>query len=112
MHVLNNHQCSVMVRLPKSCALTWWRGFREMVILEGIPVGTLVTDGFNCAEQFWVKIQTNLNTSSSGLGLGEGLMSDIRKQVSLLKTRTLFKTAGEGYRALFITEREEPRVAM
>jgi len=92
-----------MVRLPKSCALTWWRGLRAMVILKAIPVGTLVPDGFNCAEQFWARIQTNRNTSSSRLGVGEGLMSYPRKQVSLLKTRALFKMAGEGYRALFIT---------
>ena len=31
----------------------WWRGLRAMVILKAIPVGTLVPDGFNCAEQFW-----------------------------------------------------------
>ena len=39
-------------------------------------------------------------------------MSHPRKQVSLLKTRALFKMAGEGYTALFITEREEARVGM
>lgn len=101
-------QCSVMVRIPKSCALTWWRGLRAMVILKAIPVGTLVPDGFNCAEQFWARIQTNRSTS----GVGEGFMSHPRKQVSLLKTRALFKMAGEGYRALFITEREKARVGM
>ena len=100
------------MHLPKSCALTWWRGLRAMVILKAIPVGTLVPGGFNCAEQFWTRIQTNHSTSSSGLGVGEGLMSHPRKQVSLLKTRALFKMAGEGYTALFITEREEARVGM
>ena len=99
------------MHLPKSCALTWWRGLRAMVILKAIPVETLVPGGFNCAEQFWTRIQTNHSTSSSGLGVGEGLMSHPRKQV-LLKTSALFKMAGEGYRALFITEREEARVGM
>ena len=60
---------------------------------------------------FWARIQTNRNTSSSGLGVGEG-MSHPHKQVSLLKTRALFKMAGGGYRALFITEREKGRVGM
>ena len=83
-----------------------------MVILKAIPVGTLVPDGFNCAEQFWTRIQTNHGTSSSRLGVGERLISHPRKQVSLLKTRALFKMAGEGYRALFITEREKARVGM
>ena len=83
-----------------------------MVLLKAIPVGTLVPGGFNCAEQFWTRIQTNHSTSSSGLGVGEGLMSHPLKQMSLLKTRALFKMAGEGYRALFITEREEARVGM
>ena len=83
-----------------------------MVLLKAIPVGTLVPGGFNCAEQFWTRIQTNHSTSSSGLGVGEGLMSHPLKQVSLLKTRALFKMAGEGYRALLITEREEARVGM
>ena len=108
-------QCSVMVRLPKSCALTWWPGLRAMVILKAIPFGTLVLGGFNCAEQFWARIQTNRSTSSSRLGVGEGLLSHPRKQVSLfmlLKTRALFKMAGEGYRALFIIEREKARVGM
>lgn len=88
----------MIVLLPKSCALTWWRGLRAMVILK--------------AAQFWTRIQTNHTTSSSGLGVGEGLMSHPLKQVSLLKTRALFKMAGEGYRALLITEREEARVGM
>ena len=107
MHVLNNSSVFCDSAPPKSYALTWWRGLRAMVILKTIPVGTLVpaAGGFNCAEQFWAKIQTNRNTSSSGLGVGEGLMSHPRKQVPLLKTRALFKMAGEGYRALFITER-------
>ena len=83
-----------------------------MVLLKAIPVGTLVPGGFNCAEQFWTRIQTNHSTSSSGLGVGEGLMSHPLKQMSLLKTRALFKMAGEGYRALFITEREEARLGM
>ena len=61
---------------------------------------------------FWARIQTTRNTSSSRLGVGEGLMSHPRKQVSLLKTRALFKMAGGGYRALFITEREKGRVGM
>ena len=100
------------MRLLKSCALTWWRGLRAMVILKAIPVGTLVPGGLNCAEQFWARIQTNRSTSSSGLGVGEELMSHPRKQVSLLKTRALFKMTGEGYRALFITEREKARVGM
>ena len=101
-----------MVHLLKSCALTWWRGLHAMVILKAIPVETLVPGSFNCAAQFWTRIQTSHTTSSSGLGLGEGLMSHPLKQVSLLKTRALFKMAGEGYRALFITEREEARVGM
>lgn len=67
-----------------------------MVILKAIPVGTLVPGGFNCAEQFWAKIQTNRKTSSSGLGVGKGLMSHPRKKVSFLKLRKLFKIAGEG----------------
>ena len=41
-----------MVHLLKSCALMWWRGLHAMVILKAIPDGTLVPDGFNCAEQF------------------------------------------------------------
>ena len=61
---------------------------------------------------FGARIQTNHTTSSSRLGVGEGLMSHPRKQVSLLKTRALFKMAGEGYTALFITEREDARVGM
>ena len=71
-----------------------------MVILKAIPVETLVPGGFNCAAQFWTRIQTNHTTSSSGLGVGEGLMSHPLKQVSLLKTRALFKMAGEGYGSL------------
>ena len=72
-----------MVHLLKSCALMWWRGLRAMVILKAIPVETLVPGGFNCAAQLWTRIQTNHTTSSSGLGVGEGLMSHPRKQVSL-----------------------------
>ena len=67
-----------------------------MVILKAIPVGTLVPGGFNRAEQFWAKIQTNRSTSSTRLGVGEGLMSHPRKKVLFLKRRKVFKIAGEG----------------
>ena len=63
-----------------------------MMIMEDLPVGTLVPGGFNHAGQVLGKKTRPVATHGPPVwGLGDKLMSHLRKKTSLLKPDTLSK---------------------
>ena len=67
--------------MNECCSLTWWGGLCALMIVEALPVGTLVPVGFNHAGQVLGKKARPVASHGPPVwGLGDRLMSHLRRK--------------------------------